>query len=235
RAANELVLRHDGPVMSAVFLADGRVATADVKKQVRIWDANGNSVLLPVQGAFLRAHPTAKWLVVKNDLMAHGVTAVVWDLDHNETRLKLLSRGWLDFNSDGTMLAVSDREIVRIWDTKTWQPVNELKEHKDLVVAGVFSKDGRTLYTGSMDRVITVWNLPKGEVKARGTRDQRAVGLQLPADDKVLIELMSTRIAYTNPTTGEPLLLPESAASHPVLLPTAEKSLYATTTPDGEI
>ncbi|WP_433714488.1 WD40 repeat domain-containing serine/threonine protein kinase [Nocardia sp. CA-084685] len=64
------------------------------------------------------------------------------------------------FSPDGTLLATGSWDTtVRIWDTRTHQPVEQpLTDHDDQVYSVAFSPDGTLLATGSWDTTVRIWD-----------------------------------------------------------------------------
>jgi WD40 repeat protein len=65
------------------------------------------------------------------------------------------------FSPDGVFLAAgsTDTNLVKVWRTDTWEPQAELEGHIQGVADIEFSRDSRTIATGSADRTVTLWHL----------------------------------------------------------------------------
>src|SRR5262249_23247235 len=63
------------------------------------------------------------------------------------------------FSPDGTLLATSSHNEVRLWELPSGQLNATLKGHLQDVVAVAFSRDGKTLVTGGMDGKVKLWNV----------------------------------------------------------------------------
>jgi len=46
---------------------------------------------------------------------------------------------------------------IRIWDTRDWQELLQIKGHTDQVWSLAFSPDGKTLSSGSWDKTLRLW------------------------------------------------------------------------------
>ncbi len=63
--------------------------------------------------------------------------------------------------SDDSKYLVSagkDRLII-VWDGKTYEKLNVLKGHRDMITGLAFGKNTHTLFSGSFDRHVKVWNI----------------------------------------------------------------------------
>jgi WD40 repeat protein len=99
----------------------------------------------------------------------------------------------LAFSPDGRLLAsgygLSDGTI-RLWDTVTGAPAGSLEGHRGWVSKLVFAPDGRTLYSGSSDQTIRVWDVvQKQEIETDRLRGHtsRLSGLALCRDGNTLV------------------------------------------------
>jgi WD40 repeat protein/serine/threonine protein kinase len=64
------------------------------------------------------------------------------------------------FSSDGQLLAVVDQDdTIRLWNTRTGQPLGACAGHKQDVSSVAFSPDGKTLATASEDSTLKLWNV----------------------------------------------------------------------------
>jgi len=71
----------------------------------------------------------------------------------------------LDFSPDGTRLAVVGfANVVRLFDTRTWEAIADLHGHTATIHDVQFSPDGHSLATASSDRTVRVWTSATGPV-----------------------------------------------------------------------
>ena len=56
-----------------------------------------------------------------------------------------------------------DYVYVTCWDTDTGKKILDFKAHTNFITCTLLSKDSKTLYTGSKDCNIRIWNTDTGE------------------------------------------------------------------------
>jgi WD40 repeat protein/tRNA A-37 threonylcarbamoyl transferase component Bud32 len=91
----------------------------------------------------------------------------IWDAETGAT-VRVLSAGRdvgaerVAYSSDGSRLAVSYADRVRVWDLSTGQVVLELRGHADRVGAVAYSPDGGRIGTTGADGTVKVWDARTG-------------------------------------------------------------------------
>jgi WD40 repeat protein len=160
-----------GGLMSVAFSADGKllaVGNATVgggDSWATILEANSGQVLRSLSGA-------TGWVwgldfsADGRDLATINFTGdgTVWDVEGGQAKVALIgvqNGGYsLDFSPDGKLLAAGSNGSVVFLDVSTGLPLLSLPGHRSLVVRSVFSPDGRTLATASLDGTARVYVVP---------------------------------------------------------------------------
>ncbi|MCL4254172.1 MAG: PD40 domain-containing protein, partial [Anaerolineae bacterium] len=102
-------------------------------------------------------------------------TIGVWlyDVNNLNAPVRLLENrtqplGWANYSPDGTRLLtipayVNGDGIVQVWDVATGEVIHELGEHTHGLRGGVFSPDGKTIFTVPVNDDVWAWNADTGE------------------------------------------------------------------------
>ena len=178
---NKSVLRKiktSGWYYSFAFSSNGDILAAGGLADVETWNLR--------TGEKIRTYSGHSESVRDVDFSPDGQTLIsgssdetirFWNVSTGET-IKTITdvTGGFAISPDGTRLAAqAGGHVVRIIDLLN-DEAHDLKGHLDFVLSFEFSSDGKTLYTGSKDRSIIVWDL----------RTMKAVRtLKDPADDIV--------------------------------------------------
>jgi RNA polymerase sigma factor (sigma-70 family) len=193
-----------GWVRALVWAADGKVIiSASDDDGIRFWDT--------ATGKSLRHLPERKprHALVKLALTSDGKTLAagetdlgsgapdrrdavrLWRVgDGRELRTFSVERAYgLAFSPDGTMLAVTGGEMVRLWDVASGEQQRALKGHRGGSYAVAFSPDGALLATGGevLDPTVRLWDVTSGrEVRCLEGHEGSVYSLAFSPDGKTL-------------------------------------------------
>jgi WD40 repeat protein len=165
-----LLGKHEGPVLSAVFSADGRrIVTASWDNTARVWNADTGARVALMQGHEGKVNSAAfsrdgTRIVTASD----DNTARVWDATTG-TQLALL-QGHTDtvesaaFSPDDTRIITASRDnTARVWDAASGTQLALMTGHEDRVLSAAFSPDGTRVVTASFDNTARVWDAATGD------------------------------------------------------------------------
>jgi WD40 repeat protein len=162
------------PVQRALFLADGRIATA-ADKTARTWTFEGSwTEDKPLGPHVFRVlaidfSPDGKWIATGGGEPSRSGEVKIWEaatgklvrsLDtlHSDTVFALR------FSPDGSKLAtVSADKFLKIVNIADGKELKSLEGHTHHVLAVDWKADGKQLVTGGADNVVKVWDYESGE------------------------------------------------------------------------
>jgi WD40 repeat protein len=158
-----------GGVRRLLFTPDGKQAvSAGFDGYVRVWDISSARELR----SFKAESGTVYGLAMSSD----GRTVVtagrdglrLWDLaSGNEMPREAMNKHncvACALSPDGKIVASGDSGSVTLWESATGKEVQVLRGYKGELSYLVFSADGRTLYTGSYDRMVRAWDVRSGRL-----------------------------------------------------------------------
>ncbi|MCH8961687.1 MAG: protein kinase, partial [Bacteroidetes bacterium] len=200
-------LLHERRVSRVVFSPDGKIASVTMDDTARLWDAQ---TLQPLTEPF--QFESWSWQMTfspDGKLLASigGRTPRLWDtqtlkrlkdLDSiTDARRPFSGVERIVFSPDSKMLAAIRLDsTVRLWDTRTLQPVVNSSWRERGVLDVAFSSDGTMLAAAGTDSTVWLWDTrtlqPLGEPLSHTSRVGRVI---FSPDGKVLASLGSNRIS----------------------------------------
>ncbi|HEX4613254.1 MAG TPA: serine/threonine-protein kinase, partial [Urbifossiella sp.] len=194
---------HADAVGAAAYLADGRLVTADLGGQARVWEPTGHTARTwtagPGRVTELAAHPARPWVAAASRF---GVD--VWDADAGTRVLAVPRAGRAAFSPCGRWLATADAEAVRLWGLPGWEKGPEIAGQPAEITALTFTPDGEHLVIGNADGTVQGWTTKDGWRAGAPLKRPRAVtGLAYTADGKTLVESHAEGVELSDPKTGK--------------------------------
>lgn len=160
-------------VFTFAISPDGtRIASCSMDGPTRTWALESGEELFSIKGHYAR--------VVNLDFSPNSCRLASATLDGTvrlndlSERTKISTSGHINcvrVSPEGSMIACGegnpflkekDGAVVRIWDTRTFQPIHELFGHEGGVLDICFSADGSRLASASSDNTIRIWDCQSG-------------------------------------------------------------------------
>ncbi|MEP7341779.1 MAG: serine/threonine-protein kinase [Acidobacteriota bacterium] len=164
---------------------DGIISRWNLATRKRQWKADGS----PYPGLCIAISPDGRWMVTSRGVFESDTGRLIVDLTLP------IETAWSEgaaFSADGRLLASVGRSHERagivLLDTKTWQIIAGQETNNIPLISVSFSRDGRTLVTGSTDGTVMLWNAsPLRPIAPIGKHDARIKALSfLPDGDTVV-------------------------------------------------
>jgi len=191
-------LTNSGPARAAAYSPDGRILAVACTNAVKMWDVNswrqtgaipvtnGNTIVFSPDGGLVAIHQPF-------------TRVVLWDLRKNEPWTNfpggVAGPNALAFSPDGRMFAMAYYYYdprggsADVWDVKTGARIAHLTNHHAWVSCLAFSREGRTLATGSADHSVKLWGTSNWQEigpELRGHRNEIAALVSSPAEDMLI-------------------------------------------------
>ncbi len=222
-AAGVTIHAHEGEVTAAIWLPDGRIATAGSDKTARVWAADGTPACVA------RGHTRGLSAIAVSpagDRLATGAfdqTAAIWSIDcrmlhdlvgHRDGVLRVA------FDPGGlTVLTAGADGVAKLWHADTGRLLASLDGHGGGVVAASFNADGSEVLTGSDDRTARIWRAADGRLEsvlAGHVAEVRSAAFSPDGKDVLIAERDGTAVVWDARPEG--LVDTVAAGSGPVIL-----------------
>jgi predicted NACHT family NTPase len=155
---------HTSTVKSIAFSSNGQIlASGSTDQTVKLWDVQSGECLKTLQG---QNNPV--WSVAfspNGQILASGKndqTVKLWDVQSGKCLNTLQGNGWVRsvaFSPVSSILASSDREMIRLCDTNSGVFLRTLQEHTASIWSVTFSPNGQILASGGDDDKIKLWDI----------------------------------------------------------------------------
>ena len=157
---------HDGPVVAAVFNADGsRILTKSSNGVARLWDVRTRTLITT-----LKVNSDKRANVALSDDGETIVTVApdnsVRTSDGKTGRLLREFGGGREpvrtvaFSPDGKTILTTAGRMAHLWEAQTGILVAIFEGHKKDITAAAFTSDGRHILTASLDKTVRLWEPP---------------------------------------------------------------------------
>jgi WD40 repeat protein len=217
----------DSAVWSIVLSPDGKkVVSGSDDGAVRLWDIDTCKVVKKWTG-HTKGVLSVCWSRDGRRVLSgsRDGTARQWEVESGETMpepieiiLTSIKTGHrlyaVVYSPDTTLIATSgwarDEYSIKIWDAKTGKPVATLKGHTDTVRCLAWTKDGKTLISGSHDCSIRTWNTAKWQQTAVLDEHTNIVyAIAISPNDRILASAsLDTTARLWNLENGQPIASP---------------------------
>jgi WD40 repeat protein len=218
----------DSGVWSIALSPDGKkVVSGSDDGAVRLWDIDTCKVIKKWTG-HTGAVGSVCWSRDDRRVLSGSAdgTARQWDVETNPEPIEIIlasintRNDWVHavvYSPDTTLIATGGLDdpyignpaesSVNIWDAKTGKLVATLKGHTHAVRCLAWTKDGKTLISGSHDHSIRIWNTTKWEQITVLDEHNRTVGaIAISPNDCILASVSYDKTARLwNLENGQPI------------------------------
>jgi WD40 repeat protein len=224
----------DNRVWSIALSPDGtKVVSGSGDGAVRLWDMDTGKVIAKWMGhtdsviSVYWSRDGRRVLSGSKDgtVRQWDVEGETWDVKSGETILASIETGheWVwavVYSPDMSLIATAGRDrpwdkacnecSIQIWDAKTGKLVATLKGHTREVTCLAWTKDGKTLISGSYDYSIRTWNATKWEqIAILDEHTSLVLALAISPNDRILASTsLDNTTRLWNLDNGKPISSP---------------------------
>lgn len=182
-------LQSTSMVISVAFSPDGKlILTGLSDKTARIWDAETGKPLLTLQDT-----NDVSEVAFSDDgkrIFTGSVSAArIWDAETGKPLFQLddgrTSHG---VSPDGKRILAGEGTTAQVWDTESGRALFTLEGHTHYITQAAFSRDGKRILTGSMDKTARVWDAKTGKpLVTFGGHDYAVLSVAFSGDGKRIL------------------------------------------------
>jgi len=159
-----------GRIWTLAFTGDGAYFASSDRNNINLWDLKSNQrdFAFDIQELDLNS------FVFSPDSRLLATAQTLWDVQSRQVLQRLNSPGLLHpaFSPDGTLLAVSGVQPIKIWDIASGQLVRTFVGQDDNHSFSIaFSPDGTLLADSGREGRITLWDVASGQVVRNLSKD----------------------------------------------------------------
>ena len=128
-----------------------------------VWDLESQSMMMTLEGherfcQYTEFSSSGKFILTSSI----DNTARIWDGNSHKHVTTVTQPDWVTcatFSPNEQLLATCSKDqLVRLWNTSTWQEICEMKGHDSEIRMVSFSPDDKFLASGALDQTIRIWD-----------------------------------------------------------------------------